>query len=113
MHDRMLPEQNNFTGRTDKPFLIYLDGSLVSDGLMERKFLYGLVDCIWNANEVVGSNGYGPSFKKGVLQVVEEIGRVFYFNTKTDEILRKTTCSTGCWVNGSVSVESMSQQSTG
>ena len=110
MHDRVLTKQDNFAWGTDQPFPV-LFGAL---GSSRRKILCQLLDRTrnrvhrsWFGSDIAFLGRCreldGTCLKQGMLQVIQEIPRIFYSNTETNEIFGEASSSSGGRIDRSVS----------
>ena len=103
VHNCVLAEEDYLARGADKPLPVLAGPGRVRVRIVQRELLDGAADRVRKAYVVVCGERDGTSIEESMLQVVNEIRRIFDTNAKADEIFGQATGSTSSRVNRRVS----------
>lgn len=103
MHDCVLAKEDDLARGADEPLPVLAGPGRVRVRIVQRELLDGAANRVRKAYVVICGERDGTSIEEGMLQVVNEIRRIFDTNAKADEILGEATGSTSSRVNRRVS----------
>jgi hypothetical protein len=110
MNNCMLPKQNHFSRRADKPFSSLPPNHTRSLIFAIHKLLQSFANRLWETRAhvtVVGRERDGPRLEEGALEIVDEVHGVFDTDAEPYEVLREAAGGAGGGVDGCMATGSL------